>query len=77
MTPITLKEFDSLESRDHANSALLAACEAALELASWHFDPEADESSGSPEDMTAHVNGLIVKRMQAAIAAAKGEATNG
>ena len=30
-------------------------------LAIWHFDEDADENNNSPEDMTAHINGLIVK----------------
>lgn len=37
------------------------------DLASWHYDPEADERNESPEDMAAHVNGLIVRKALAAI----------
>ena len=31
------------------------------ELASWHYDESADETDMSPDDMTAHVNGLIIQ----------------
>jgi len=31
------------------------------QLALWHCDEEADESDEHPEDMTAHINGLIVQ----------------
>ena len=31
------------------------------ELASWHFDPDADPDNTSPDDNAAHINGLIVK----------------
>lgn len=31
-------------------------------LAEWHCDDDADESNQSPEDMTAHINGLIRQR---------------
>jgi len=36
-------------------------------LASWHFDPDADETNPSPEDMVAHVNGLIVSKLDNAL----------
>ena len=31
------------------------------DLASWHYDPDADSLNTSPEDNVAHINGLIVK----------------
>jgi hypothetical protein len=31
------------------------------DLAAWHYDQDADPANTSPEDTTAHVNGLIVK----------------
>jgi len=31
------------------------------DLAAWHCDLDADPNDESPEDMVAHVNGLIVK----------------
>jgi len=34
------------------------------DLASWNYDPEADPSDTSPEDMNSHVNGLIVQICQ-------------
>lgn len=45
---------------------LLSRAEIALTeiyvLAGWHFDDEASENDSSPEDMTAHVNGLIRRK---------------
>lgn len=37
------------------------------ELALWHCDEEADPADESPEDMTAHVNGLIVQTCDKAL----------
>jgi len=31
------------------------------ELASWHYDEDADPDDTQPDDMTAHVNGLIIQ----------------
>ena len=39
-----------------------------VDLASWHVDLDAREDDLSPEDMTAHVNGLIVQKAQQLIA---------
>lgn len=43
----------------------LTHCREALkriqDLASWHYDEDADAEDQSPEDMAAHVNGLIVR----------------
>lgn len=48
------------------NYALLAETDAMLvtlkeiqELVSWHMDAEAQPEDESPDDMTAHVNGLV------------------
>ena len=35
-------------------------------LAAWHFDPDADPENESPEDQTAHVNGLIISAIEKA-----------
>jgi len=40
---------------------LLGAMREIEGLASWHYDANADPGDPSPDDMTAHVNGLIVK----------------
>jgi len=37
------------------------------DLASWHCDLDADPNDESPEDMVAHVNGLIVRLCREAI----------
>ena len=37
------------------------------ELALNHCDPDADENDTSPDDMTAHINGLIVQKCQVLI----------
>ena len=34
------------------------------DLASWHADTDADPDNTSPDDMTAHVNGLIIKECE-------------
>lgn len=39
--------------------AMLATLATIQELVSWHIDTEADPSNQSPEDMTAHINGLV------------------
>src|SRR3972149_8802831 len=36
-------------------------------LAGWHTDDKADELNESPEDMTAHVNGLIRQKLAGAM----------
>lgn len=38
---------------------LRAVLESVADLASWHSDDEADPENQSPEDMVAHINGLI------------------
>ena len=45
----------------HTIEEEIDAIAAIRELASWHFDPDADPDNASPEDNTAHINGLIVK----------------
>jgi len=37
------------------------------DLAAWHCDLDADANDESPEDMVAHVNGLIVRLCREAI----------
>ena len=44
-----------------AMARLRAALREIIGLASLHMDPDADPDDTSPEDMIAHVNGLIVK----------------
>jgi len=41
--------------------------QAIIDLAAWHADLEADESDQSPDDMTAFMNGRIIKRCEAAM----------
>lgn len=43
------------------------ALEAVADLAGWHSDDEAAPDDTSPDDMVAHVNGLIRQRCKAAI----------
>lgn len=43
------------------------ALEAVADLAGWYSDDEADENDASPDDMVAHVNGLIRKLCKAAL----------
>ena len=38
------------------------------DLVSWHMDTEADPENESPEDMTAHVNGLVWQLCQDQVA---------
>jgi hypothetical protein len=49
------------------NERLRSALEFVLEAARWHFDGDADPKNESPEDMTAHINGLIVQRVREAL----------
>jgi hypothetical protein len=37
------------------------------DMASWHTDDEADPGDESPDDMTAHTNGLIRLRIRKAL----------
>lgn len=37
------------------------------ELLAWHADDEADEADEYPEDMVAHVNGLVRQRLMVLI----------
>ena len=60
-----------VELRSH-NSALRALDEI-RDLASWHYDPEANEDDLSPADMVAHVNGLIVRKCNDATRRGAGE----
>ena len=39
---------------------IIEAIQSIRELASWHFDPDADPDNESPDDNAAHINGLIV-----------------
>ena len=51
-----------IDERDDARAdveRLRAALEEIKALVSWHVDTEADPSNQSPEDMTAHINGLV------------------
>lgn len=41
--------------------ALEAALRAVHDYAGWHTDDDADEDNDSPDDMAAHLNGLIRK----------------
>tara|TARA_R110000868_G_scaffold277390_1_gene537179 strand:+ start:562 stop:831 length:270 start_codon:yes stop_codon:yes gene_type:complete len=50
--------------RDRLAEALRDVCE----MAKWQYDEDADENNTSPDDMTAHINGLIVKKICAALA---------
>jgi hypothetical protein len=54
-----------LEDQVSKNDAELVKLREAIreirELASEHYDPDADPADTSPEDNVAHVNGLIVK----------------
>ena len=59
--------FDIVASKDVEIERLRDALGFVLEAASWHFDGEADSENESPEDMTAHINGLIVKRVREAL----------
>ena len=43
------------------------ALDAVADLASWHTDDEADSDDTSPDDMVAHVNGLVRQRCKAAL----------
>ena len=43
------------------------ALDAVADLAGWHTDDEADKDDTSPDDMVAHVNGLIRRRCKAAL----------
>ena len=44
------------------NRRLKEAVEYALHFASGHYDEDAQEDDPSPDDMTAHINGLIVRK---------------
>lgn len=46
--------------------ALTTALEEIKALVSWHVDTEADPSNQSPEDMAAHINGLVWQLCQQA-----------
>ena len=46
------------------NKRLQEAVEYALHFASGHYDEDAQEDDPSPDDMTAHLNGLIVRKCQ-------------
>lgn len=50
------------------NKRLKEAVEYALHFASGHYDEDAQEDDPSPDDMTAHLNGLIVKKCRQALA---------
>jgi len=59
-------DADVYAARDEARAALeaegarlRAALEEIRDLAGWHADDTANPDDESPEDMTAHVNGLI------------------
>ena len=46
---------------------LRATLEDVRELAGWHTDDETDENNNSPDDMTAHINGIIRKKCDAVL----------
>ncbi len=49
-------------------AALEQAAEASDGLVGWHIDEDAEESNERPEDMTAHINGLVRKQLRTALA---------
>ena len=51
--------MDELERLRQENAALRESLLEIQELVSWHCDTDADPNDDSPEDMGAHVNGLV------------------
>lgn len=59
---INTSEIEQLKySYERENLNLLITLQEIKDLASWHYDPDADPNNTSPEDNVAHINGLIVK----------------
>lgn len=65
------KEKNKLERRIDATDGLAEACEYASELIGQlpSIDIDAREDDPSPEDTSAHIGGLIIRRLESAIAA--------
>lgn len=59
---------------ESAARMLAAALREVHELAGWYADDEADAEDESPDDMVAHVNGLIRQICAKAIRAVKEQA---
>lgn len=55
-----------VETAEMEVTRLRAELEEIKALVSWHMDTEADPSNESPEDMTAHINGLVWQLCQQA-----------
>ncbi len=55
------------EPMEGDNKHLIEAMREVRERLLWHCDLDADEDDGSPEDAVAHVNGLCVKIIDAAL----------
>ena len=57
-----LRIISMRDKQAEENKRLKEAVEYALHFASGHYDEGAQEDDPSPDDMTAHINGLIVKK---------------